>query len=149
MRKVLASIREFIFSLELDLKTKNGAKKLIPGLLGWEDLLASQTPQIRFLCHVILHTAGKQIMANNQTHLSKLSVSHMKYCNVLFVVVNQFVWNVHFSELVKNDMVSVQTLVLCFLFVQNICGFKYCVFNDNYKNLSFFFFFLVCMSQDG
>lgn len=27
-------------------------KKWIPGLLGWEDLLASQTPQIRFLCHV-------------------------------------------------------------------------------------------------
>ncbi len=68
----------------------------------------------------------------------------MKYCKVLFVVVNQFVWNVHFSKLVKNDMVCANTFYVFFLyriFVALNTVFSMIIIKNSV--------FLVCMSQDG
>lgn len=73
--EVLGSIQKFIFSFELSEKEERG-KKEIAGLLGWGNLLLlSENSANQFFVSLILHTADKQTMANNQRHLSNLSIS--------------------------------------------------------------------------
>lgn len=73
--EVLGSIQKFIFSFELSEKEERG-KKEIAGLLGWENLLllSENAPKL-VLVSLILHTADTQTMADNQRHLSNLSIS--------------------------------------------------------------------------